>query len=250
MTAQTLSVAGPIRLHELPAHTKLVALAAFVVAVVATPREAVWAFAAHATLVVCAAAAAHVGPGFVGRRLLVGAPFVLFALSLPLLGGGPRVALGGLAVSVGGLWAAWAIVAKSTIALAASIVVTATTSVPDLLAGLGRLRVPALMTAIAGFMVRYLEVLADEVRRRRIAMASRGYAPRWAWQAGPLTASAGTLFVRSHERGERVYDAMVSRGYRGRMPPTAAGPALPRHWAIALALPACAVAVAIAGVIA
>ena len=33
-----------------------------------------------------------------------------------------------------------------------------------------------------------------------------------------LARSAGALFIRSFERGERVHLAMLSRGYTGRMP--------------------------------
>ena len=51
-----------------------------------------------------------------------------------------------------------------------------------------------------------------------VARQSRGYDPRWLWQVRGMAASAGTLFVRSYERGERVYLAMLARGYDGTMP--------------------------------
>ncbi len=240
----SLYVPGTSPVHRMPAHLKLIALVVLIGAVVATPPQAVLAFAVHAGLVVLAAAFARLPPGVLGRRLLVEVPFVVFALALPFAGGGPRVPVGPLTLSVAGLWAAWGILAKATVCVAASIVLTATTAVPELLGGLTRLRVPALLTSVAGFMVRYVDVLTDELHRRRVAMASRGYQPRWAWQAGPLAASAGTLFVRSYERGERVYDAMVSRGFTGRMPDLGGQRATALTWASALALPVVAVAVA------
>ncbi len=49
-------------------------------------------------------------------------------------------------------------------------------------------------------------------------MRSRGYDPCWIWQGRALATSAGALFIRSYERGERVYQAMVARGYEGQMP--------------------------------
>ncbi len=52
----------------------------------------------------------------------------------------------------------------------------------------------------------------------RIALQSRAYHPRWFGQARALAAAAGTLFIRSYERGERVYLAMQARGYQGVMP--------------------------------
>ena len=72
--------------------------------------------------------------------------------------------------------------------------------------------------AITSFMVRYGDVITDDLRRMRIARESRGYDPRWFWQARAVATSAGALFIRSYERGERVYVAMLSRGYDGAMP--------------------------------
>ena len=79
-------------------------------------------------------------------------------------------------------------------------------------------------------MLRYLDVLADEARRMRIARLSRGYDPRFLWQVKAFAVGVGALFLRAFERGERVYLAMVSRGYAGRLPApgSAAGAHAPR----------------------
>jgi cobalt/nickel transport system permease protein len=116
--------------------------------------------------------------------------------------------------------------------------------VAELLAGLERLRLPRALTTIAGFMVRYADVIADEVRRMRIARISRGHDPRWIWQARAVASSAGTLFIRSYERGERVYLAMVSRGYTGSMPVLQDLAATRAQWLAALSVPAAAAVVA------
>ena len=126
-------------------------------------------------------------------------------------------------MSVSGLWAAWNILIKATLGLMATIVVSSTTPMADLLRGLERLHLPHAFTSIAGFMIRYLDVIAAEAQRMRVARDSRAYDPRWIWQAKAFGASAGALFIRSYERGERVYLAMLSRGYTGRLPETDAG---------------------------
>ena len=95
---------------------------------------------------------------------------------------------------------------------------------PELLQGLERLRMPKPIVAITSFMVRYGDVVTDDMRRMRIARESRGYDPRWFWQAKAVATSAGALFIRSYERGERVYVAMLSRGYDGSMPALAPRP--------------------------
>lgn len=189
---------------------------------------------------------ARLPAGFIGRRLLIETPFVVFALLLPFIGAGERTVVGGVSLSVEGLWGAWNILAKGTLGLTASIVVAATTPVADILTGLDRLRVPRAITAIAGFMVRYLEVIAGEMRRMRIAMLSRGYSPRWLWQGRALATSVGVLFTRSYERGERVHQAMMARGYQGQMPVIAAHSASKSDWLIALSVPLVAWLIAVA----
>ena len=219
---------------------KLAATFLFVIAVVATPREAFWAFGVHAALVVAAAAAGRLPPGFVLRRLLIEIPFLLFAVFLPFLGRGERVEVLGVALSREGLWTAWNIAAKATLGTAASVTLAATTRVPDLLKAFGRLHSPRVMVAMIGFMVRYLDVVVGELGRMRIALQSRAYRPRRFGEARALAVLAGTLFMRSYERGERVYLAMQARGYRGVMPEFEAAVAPAGQWAVALAVVALA----------
>lgn len=226
---------------------KLAATVAFVLAVVATPREAFWAFGVHAAVVVGAAAAGRLPPGFLLRRLLIEIPFLLFAVFLPFLGSGERIEVLGMSLSRQGLWAAWNIVAKATLGAAASVILAATTRVPDLLKAFARLHFPRVLTAMMGFMVRYLDVVIGELGRMRTALRSRAYRPRWIGEARALAAVAGTLFVRSYERGERVYLAMQARGYRGVMPELEAAAAPTRQWAGAGAVVALAATVASLG---
>jgi len=195
-------------------------------------------------LLVGVARLAQVSPWFVAKRLVVETPFVLFAVFLPLIGRGERLDVLGVSLSIDGLWAAWNILIKATLGLATTVLLGATTPIAEILHGLEHLRMPRLMTAIAGFMVRYADVITGELTRMRIARESRGYDPRWFWQARAIASSAGTLFIRSFERGERVYLAMVSRGYSGSMP-LDHDPAVPvSRWAAALALPVLASMVA------
>lgn len=230
------------------AECKLVATLLFVFAVVATPRAAVWAFVLDAVIVVVVAVLARVPLGRLARRLVIELPFLAFAVFLPLVGRGPYVQVWFLSLSEPGLLGAWNIVVKGTLGVAASSLLTATTTVPELLKALQRLRIPEPVVGIASFMVRYGEVLAGDLRRMRMARLARGDDPRWLWQIGGIARTAGALFVRSYERGERVYIAMLSRGYgfAADLPdrPRAAG----RGWATALTAPfaafvICAVAV-------
>jgi cobalt/nickel transport system permease protein len=233
------------RIHRLPPQCKVVGAFAFVVAVVATPREAIYAFAVYSLLLLMVAHAARVPPAFVARKLIIELPFLLFAAFLPVLGAGDRIDVLGVSLSVDGLWAAWNIVAKATIGAGTTILLAATTPVAEILQGLERLRVPRVFVAIAHFMVRYGDLIAGEMRRMKVARESRGYEPRGIWQARAIAVSLGSLFIRSYERGERVYLAMVSRGYSGALLVIEAVVPSARDWALALALPGVAAGVAI-----
>jgi cobalt/nickel transport system permease protein len=231
--------------HRLPPHTKVVATVFFVLVVVLTPREQFWAFGCYAVLLVGVAATARVPARVVATRMLVEVPFVLFAVLMPWLSTGPRVDVLGLSLSLDGLYGAWNILAKATLGVVCSILLAATTDLRELLLGLERLRMPALIVQIMSFMVRYGDVIADEMGRMRIARESRGFEARDIRQLPVVARSAGALFIRSYERGERVHLAMLSRGYDGRMPSLTDVAASRADWSIALALPAAALVVAL-----
>lgn len=230
------------RVHRLPPEVKVVAAFAFVVVVATTARELVPAFLGYAVVLAVVTRLGRVPFGFVLKRLLIIVPFVLFALLLPFVAGGEKIDVLGVGLSQSGLWGTWNILAKASLGAATSIVLASTTEVSDLLRGLERLRVPVTLTTIAMFMVRYLAVIAGEVDRTRTAMAARGYDPRWFWQARPMAASAGALFIRSYERGERIHAAMRSRGFTGTMPDLHRRHASLPEWTAAALLPVAAVA--------
>lgn len=236
--------AGP--LHAFEPQVKVAATFLFILAVVSTPREALWAYAVYALLLAGVTAAARVPPLHVVKRWVIEVPFVAFAVALPFLAPGERVDVAGLSLSIDGLWGAWNIIAKATLGVTATVLLASTTEVPDLLRGLDRMRVPKAFTTIAGFMVRYAEVITDEMHRMRIARISRGHDPRWIWQARAVASSAGALFIRAYERGERVHLAMLSRGYQGTMPQLGERTAPARRWAVALSVPAVAALVCVA----
>lgn len=247
--AHTLYVHEHSAIHHLPPQVKVAAAILFVFLMAITPREAMWAFAIYAGVIVALAVVSRVGIRFVLVRLLGILPFIAFAFLIPFIASGEQVELFGLSVSQEGLWSSWNIIAKASIGASTSILLAGTTEVADILAGMARLRVPAVFTAIAGFMIRYLGLIVDEIGRMRVAMTSRGYDPRWLWQAKPIAQSAGAMFIRSYERGERVYDAMVARGYTGEMPDLRRREPTLNEWMMGGSLPAMAATVMIVAMV-
>ncbi len=229
-----LFLPGRSVVHRLAPEIKILAAVGFAVAVAVTPRRAVLAFAVHAAIVASVAVATGLPVGRLARRLIVVAPFVVFALFVPFVAGGETVEVAGLELSREGLWGTWNVVAKAGLGASASILLASTTPVPAIIEGLGRLRVPAVLVAIVAFMFRYLDLIVEEFGRTRVAMTARGHDPRWLWQVKPLASSAGALFVRSYERGERVHGAMLARGFDGRMPELDRPTTAARSWAVGL----------------
>lgn len=209
---------GHSPIHRLPAHIKLVALLALMLTVVATPREWYPVFGGYLALLVLLIAISQVPLFYIAKRMVIELPFVIFAALMPFIATGPRIELLGLSVSESGLLAAWGLLAKGTLGVMASLTLAATTEPRDILAGLERLRLPDQLVQIMGFMIRYLDVVTDEMRRMRIARQARGFRATSLRHWPVVARSAGALFIRSYERGERVHLAMVSRGYTGKMP--------------------------------
>jgi cobalt/nickel transport system permease protein len=233
MSAHVLYRDGDSPVHRLAAQAKLAGAAIAVLAVVATPREQVWAFGAHLLVLLGVWGVAGIGVGWFARRAVIELPFVVLAVLLPFAGGEPRAEPLGISLSVDGLYAGWNILAKGTLGVLISLTLAGTTPVRELLVGLQRLRAPSLVVTIATLMLRYLDVIVDETRRIRIARVSRGHDPRLLAQVGATARGVGTLFLRSYERGERVHLAMLSRGWTGTMP-QAGRPASQRELAMAL----------------
>jgi cobalt/nickel transport system permease protein len=228
----------------------IVAVFGYVFTVVLTPITAAWAFGAHLLVVAAVAAWARVAPGHLARRLAIELPFLAFALALPFVVAGERVEVAGLALSRDGLLQAFGLVARATLGVALVIILAATTPVRALLAGLDRLRLPPVIVAVASFMVRYSVVVVEQMQRMRVARLSRGYAPRSLLSARAVALSLGSLFIRSYERGERVHLAMLSRGYTGTLPPSAAGgPAARIHWMVVALFVTVGASIAVAGVL-
>ena len=205
--------------HRLDPRAKIVGLAGITVVAVSTPLSAWPAFAACAIALAAIAATACIGPRLVWSRVRVILPLVLFAAAfVPFVRGGPAVQVGPVALSEAGLATFALVTAKATIGAVGAVLLGATTSFPDVLHGLERLRAPRLLVVIAAFMYRYVFVIADEAGRMRAGLAARAYRPRHLGQAGALGRLVTALFLRSYERGERVYLAMLARGYAGAMP--------------------------------
>ncbi len=217
-------------IHRLDARVKVIFTLAFIIFLNLSPFNAWPLYIMFLTIILSVVLYSRIGIGFVLKRALLAAPFVLAAL--PLIFSRPPfsdvIIFPGVQISYNpegfGRFAGIAI--KSWISVQAAIFLTATTRFPDLLTAFKQLKVPKIFIAIIALMWRYLFVISEEVIHMMRARASRSaIAVERVSSGGSLTwrgrvagGMAGSLFLRSLERSDRIYAAMLSRGYNGDLP--------------------------------
>ena len=152
------------------------------------------------------------------KRLSIDIPFMLFALFLPFISKGDnKVMFKIFSVSLyeTGFNEMISILIKITLCVSLAIVLTATTSNIEIIYGLQKLKLSPLLISILSFAIRYIDVFIDEFKRVRVAMKSRGYDEKGIKGLKPIAYASGALLIRGYERGERVYNSMLSRGFNG-----------------------------------
>jgi cobalt/nickel transport system permease protein len=163
------------------------------------------------------------------KRSFVALPFALIAITVLFSVPGESLStfhffMWDLTITDAGFLRFISIVIRSWLSVQMAIMLVATTRFPDIVHALEHLRVPSILTTIIAFLYRYLFVLADEVFRLLRARESRSASVAGTrsggsvvWRARVAGNMAGQLFIRSYERSDRVYNAMLSRGYAGHL---------------------------------
>ena len=231
--------------HQIPAHIKIVAGLLFIIVAVTTNISNWLAFITYFLLIITVTQIAKLPIITVAKRSLIEIPFVFFALLMPFFGSGERFEIASLNLYRDGLLAGASIVAKGTLGILVAINLSATTTAREILRGLEILKLPTPMVQIASFMLRYINVVNDEMQRMAVARASRGFEATGVKQWPVLATAAGALFIRSYERGERVHLAMIARGYQGELPKEDEIDNNPTYWIISLSIPLIALVVAL-----
>ena len=215
-------------IHRIDPRVKVVVTVLFIISNVLLPDGAWIAFALGWLCVLIISQLANLGLKFIITRSLVALPFALAAITAVFsIPGEPAFALKigswTLVATDTGLLRFISIMLRSWISIQAAIVLTATTPFPDLIHALRHLKVPDILVSTVSFMYRYLFVLSDETlrllrareaRSARITTETKSGGSVF-WRAKIAGNMAGQLFLRSYERSERVYNAMLARGYYG-----------------------------------
>lgn len=219
---------GDSFVHSLDPRIKVVVAVLFIVSNILLPDGMWLAFVLTWIVVLAASRLARLGTRYVITRSFIALPFALAAVTAIFAIPGRTIAAftfgpWDLVATDAGLVRFISIVIRSWLSVQVAILLTATTSFPDLMHALHHLRVPSSLVAVISFMYRYLYVLIEEVQRMLRAREARSAAAATGaraggtirWRARTAGNMVGQLFLRSYERSERVYSAMIARGYRG-----------------------------------
>jgi cobalt/nickel transport system permease protein len=141
---------------------------------------------------------------------------LVIVLTLPFLSGETVIAsLGPLAVRQEGLLAALLIAVRFACIVTVGITLFATTPLLNSIKAMRAMGLPLIMADMALLAFRYLNELGQDLGRMLTSMRLRGFRQRRLSIGGLKTFAwlSGSLLVRSYERSEWVYKAMILRGY-------------------------------------
>lgn len=160
---------------------------------------------------------------FFRRQAAIVAFAAIIVLPLPFIT--PGSALLSIAVGPWRLWVTFEgayralfFMMRVWVCVAALSLLTLSTRFAALLHGMQRLHFPRLFIQLTAITYRFIFVFTDEAYRMGLAREARTVRKERVvrsrtWRT--LSSMIGTLFIRAYERGEKVYQAMLARGYVG-----------------------------------
>ena len=212
-------------LYKVDARVKLLAILVFVA--FTSTLKALPVLGVAAVFMLGLAAAARITPGIILKRLAWVIPFAgMMIVCFPFIMPGAAVfhlnfGLFTLTATDKGIAHAVMLSLRVFVAVMAVTLLVSTTKFSDLACALRNLKVPVIFVELIEFTIRYIFVLTDEVARMKTARRARNF------QCGASLLSRHTfrtlgqtvavLFIRSYERGERIYNAMLARCYSGQL---------------------------------
>lgn len=210
----------------LAVHTRLLCIFLLVFAIALTPIGRWWTWGIYGIATLPILYWSKVNLGLLVKRMAIESAFISAILLGTIFGGGGEILWqwGWLQITTKGLVILASVGIKAFLTLLLLNILTLTTSVPLLLQALVTLKMPPLLVSILASMYRYIAVLSNEFQRMRCAAAARNFTTRnlydrqrndRPWQRQVLGNMLGVLFIRTYDRGDRIYQAMLARGYQG-----------------------------------
>jgi len=203
--------------HRLDPRAKLIATLLFLFTVISFSKYEVSALIPFFLFPVLLMTLGEIPFRFILKKVLLVSPFAVFiGIFNPLLDTAQVLVFSGLTISAG-WFSFFSILLKFVLTISAALTLIATTPFPSVCHALRRLGMPSLFVSQLLFLYRYIFVLVEEAMRMVRARDMRSFGARGTG-IKVFVRIIGTLFLRTIERAERIYSAMLSRGFQGDIP--------------------------------
>ena len=211
-------------LERLDPRTKIISFLLIILCLILFPVKSVKDYGLFFLLILVIALLSRVTPKQILKKLILLIPFILFiTMLIPFFKEGHTywsIKIGKLELDIAyeGIQTFIKIFIKSSLSILLIVIASFTITFSDFLKGLEMLHFPRLLVMLMSFMYRYIFVLLDEAKRLMRARSIRYFGSRYIEQFKIIGYIIGILFIRTFERAEKIYSAMVTRGFNGEVP--------------------------------
>ncbi len=221
--------AGESPLHRLSPVVKVVLTILFILSNALLPDGHWLGFGISWLAILLLNLVGRLGWAFTLKRSFIALPFALAAVTAVFALPGKTITSFDflslhLVATDAGLLRFFSIVIRSWLSVQVAVLLVSTSQFPDLIHALEHLRLPRLLVTVIAFLYRYIFVLSDEVLRlmrarqaRSASLPNQRSGGSVFWRARIAGNMVGQLFLRSYERSDRIYNAMLARGYQGHL---------------------------------
>ena len=202
--------------HRLDPRAKVATTFVFLVCVVSFGKYELLPMLPFLAFPVFMAAEGDLPVGFLLRKIAAVAPFALFVgIFNPLLDRAVVTEIAGIGVPGG--WVSFAsIMLRFLLTAGAALTLVATTGMSGVCAALERLGLPDVLATQLLLLYRYIFVLGEEAMRMARARSLRSVGKR-GMGLRVYVNMLGHLLLRTYAHAQRLYQAMLARGFDGRV---------------------------------
>ena len=200
--------------HRLDPRVKILVSFIFILFVVSFPKYELSGLIPFFFYPVFLLAAGDIPLKAIAKKVIFVSPFAIFiGIFNPLID--TEVIVSPLGIPISGGWISFcSIIIKFILTVSTALLLIAVTSFPGICEGLERLKFPRILVIQLLFLYRYLFVLLEETLRIVRAREARSFGKRGK-EIKTFIRLISVLLLRTLERSERIYQAMLSRGFRG-----------------------------------
>jgi len=154
------------------------------------------------------------------RLIVINVPILVLWVFLPFSYPGEGLfSIGSFTATSEGVLYAMSITLKANSIVLATIAILGTSQIFSLAHALIHLKAPVKLVYLFFFFYRYISVIHNEYSRLKKTLIARSFRPATNIHTYRTYANLiGMLLVRSYERSQRVYKAMLCRGFKGTFP--------------------------------